>query len=54
MKICKFRGMVMKKICKVCGYTAENGKIIECPNCGSYSFETVQPEEKSGRFFKRW
>jgi len=44
----------MKKVCTVCGYATENSDIKECPNCGSYSFETVRPEEKSGRIFKRW
>ena len=27
------------KICKVCGYSASDN-ISECPNCGSYIFES--------------
>ena len=41
----------MKKVCIVCGYSAENVNIIECPNCGSYNLKTVQSEsERSERF----
>lgn len=40
------------KICIVCGHSTED-TTIECPNCGSYDFRTIESKETFSRF-KKW
>lgn len=44
----------MTKVCIVCGYSTENVKLRECPNCGSYDFKTVEDQEKRGSPLRRF